>query len=77
MEEDNLVFTVKDVLSFINRMIEFPYPQVCKHYVVLELLNLLEVKGWDRTEDLTELAKLASNGEDEKLLKFLRGKYSL
>lgn len=36
---------VMDVLRFIRNVIDFPYPQICKHLVAGELLSVLETHG--------------------------------
>ena len=55
--------TEKDILQLVKKLIEFPDTQVCKHYVALQLLSLLEAKGVVLSNSLVT-AVVASNDEE-------------
>lgn len=44
--------TEADILALVRGAVRFPYPQVCKHLVALDLLNMLGEKGYNVREDL-------------------------
>lgn len=62
----------KDILSFILSTVEFPFGQVCKHYVAGNLLALLEAKGMIEYEDADRLAKTLVNADDENSIRILK-----
>lgn len=55
----------KDILEVVKKLIEFPYPQVCRHYVAANLLDLLERKGYSLS---SSLAKSVVKCDDERAL---------
>lgn len=57
------------VLSQIERLLNFPYAQVCRHYVAANLLDMLERHGYLLT---TELASAVVNADDDTALKLLK-----
>ena len=52
----------------MKKLLEFPYPQICRHYVVCDILSLFEKHGQKID---TELVKAVVSGEDEKALELL------
>ena len=36
---------IKQVLTMIEKLLKFPYPQICRHSVCCELIDLLEQNG--------------------------------
>ena len=38
--------TEKDILKLVRGCINFPYAQICKHLVALDLISLLDSKGY-------------------------------
>ena len=44
----------RDILQFIRRLLSFPYPQICRHLVVCDLLSIMENKGMIVHNDLAE-----------------------
>ena len=60
--------TEADVLTLVRGAIKFPFPQVCKHLVALDLLNLLITKGYEVRE---ELASAVVEARDEDALQLL------
>jgi len=58
----------RQLLNFVKRAIEFPYPQICKHMVAADLLSLLEERGLPIPE---ELAKAVVQADDETAIKLI------
>ena len=58
----------KSIYQLIRRVINFPYPQVCKHLVAGALLELLETHGGTHfmtSEELQTLAKAIVQADDD------------
>lgn len=54
--------TEKDILEYIGGLMRFPFPQICRHLVAADLLELLESKGWKCP---LALAKAVVDSNDE------------
>ena len=61
-------FSAQDILKLIARVIVFPANKVCKHWVAMEMLGMLESAGWDCPD---ELAKAVVDADDETILRLL------
>ena len=44
--------TEKQIYGMIRGLLNFPYPQICRHAVALDLLNLLEQNGATLNSDM-------------------------
>lgn len=53
-EISEIVLTVDDVLKMIRNLMKFPFPQICRHAVALDLISILEEKGWNPPNDLVK-----------------------
>lgn len=58
----------KDLLKYIQAIIEFPESKICKHYIAGLMLSLLEESGYPVSK---ELAGAVVNAEDEEALRIL------
>ena len=56
------------VYELMRRWIKFPNATICKHAVVLDLLDLLERSGYSIS---TDLVKSVVESDDEKSLPYL------
>jgi hypothetical protein len=56
------------LIALIKRTIKFPYPQICKHLVACDLLQILEEAGNPVSQ---ELARAVVRAEDERAVKLL------
>ena len=54
-----------DIYPMIRRLLRFPFPQICRHFMALNLLSLLEQKGMVIS---VALAKAIMEGDDETAL---------
>ena len=57
-----------DIIAMIEDMATFPYPQICRHLVALNLIDILEKHGEPITEDFKALAKSFCQANDQKAL---------
>lgn len=62
------------IKKLIYNYLNFPFPQICRHSVVLDLLNLLETEGWAISEDL---ARAVCRAWDDEALALLEGGISM
>lgn len=60
-----------DLLAFTRRCIEFPYPQVCKHLVAVELLDLLAKRGLPEDEDFYAVVREVVEANDGEAIQRL------
>ncbi len=58
----------KTVLAFVQRLLEFPYPTICRHKVAADLLSLLEEAGYPLSQELARAVVFAHDDEAEILL---------
>jgi hypothetical protein len=56
------------LLTMIERLLKFPFPQICRHSVACDLLDQLERHGAPVSQDL---AKAIVNADDETALTLL------
>ncbi len=56
----------EEILEIIETLAKSPHERLCKHYVMLEILQFLELKTGYIDK---ELIKTISNVDDEKILK--------
>ena len=61
----------EQILTMIQQLLKFPFPQICRHSVCADLLSLLEQNGYPVSGDL---AGAVIQANDEVSLKLLRGK---
>lgn len=61
------------ILDVIEKMLKFPYPQVCCHFVAGELLNELELCGLPVTPEFEALVRATVQADDERALHELTG----
>lgn len=61
----------KELVEEIEHMLTFPFPQVCRHSVALDMLNILEKFGCIIPSDLAKAICEGCNG-DEKALELLK-----
>lgn len=57
----------KDIYKMIIGLLKFPYPQICRHLVALELLSLLEKNGYEISEELAKYISKASECDSEAI----------
>lgn len=57
----------KDIYYMIVGLLKFPFPQVCRHFVALELLSLLEKNGYEVSEELAKYISKASECDYEAI----------
>lgn len=57
------------IFAAIEKLMHFPFPQVCRHLVALELLSILEQHGATVSE---ELARAICQAKDEEALTLLQ-----
>lgn len=62
------MITTKQTITLIERLLKFPYPQICRHSVALDLLSCLEENGKPMP---TELVKAVCRAEDKEALDIL------
>ena len=62
-----------ELYKLIEKMVRFPNATVCRHYVCLEILNVLESNGEELDINLVNAILDGSNG-DKEVLKILEGK---
>ena len=60
------------ILQMIERLMNFPCPQICRHLVASDLLSLLEEHGMQVS---SELASAVVGANDEEAIKLIREKY--
>jgi len=58
----NIESVKTDLLKLIIQMVNFPAPQICRHAVSLDILNLLEKHNMIPKVDIAVLAKSLSDG---------------
>jgi len=58
----------KDLLKYVQAIIEFPDSKICKHYIAGLMLSLLEESGYPVSK---ELAGAVVGGDDEEALRIL------
>jgi hypothetical protein len=56
------------LLRMVRRLLEFPYPQICRHSVACDLLSLLEEHGYPVTDGLAAAVVRADDGKALELL---------
>jgi hypothetical protein len=56
------------IIAVAQRILKHPQGTICKHWVVLILLDLLEREGWPIS---MELAKAVVDADDDKSLELL------
>ncbi len=64
----NPEITQKDLYKIIQGLVNFPYGQICVHAVALDLLNLMETKGFEIPSELAKSLSKGSYGDDESKL---------
>lgn len=64
--EPNL--NLEDVLQIIKGLMKFPFAQICRHSVALDLVSALEQKGWKPPE---ELCRAICRAEDDVALNLI------
>lgn len=57
------------LLCMVKKLLEFPFPQICRHSVACDLLSLLEENG---VEISHELAEAVVKCDDERGLSLLQ-----
>ncbi len=57
--------TEKDIYKLIYNLVNFPFSQICIHNQALNLLSLLEEKGFTISKDLVKSISDASGGDEE------------
>lgn len=62
--------TSADVLEMIRGLLNFPAPTVCRHYVMCNLLSLMEKRGFPG-EELRALAEAVVDADDETAMSCL------
>ena len=60
----------KDLLLEVKHMVNFPFPQICRHSVALNILSLMEKHGYVIPSGLAKAVCEGSNG-DEKAMEIL------
>lgn len=58
-----------EIVKMIERFLTFPFPQICRHSVACDLLNLLEIHGVKIT---SELADAVVRAEDDVALDLIK-----
>lgn len=58
----------KDIYKMIVGLLKFPYPQICRHLVALELLSLLEKNGYEISKELAKNIFQLVNIKDKYIL---------
>lgn len=58
----------RQLLGYVKRALEFPFPQICKHMVAADLLSLLEERGLPIPD---ELAKAVVQADDETAIELI------
>ena len=61
--------TESDIMAMVEKYLELPFPQICRHSVALDLLSLLESKGYKLN---TNLVAAISNADDDTALKLIQ-----
>ena len=56
------------LVTAIRRLLNFPFPQICRHSVACDLLSILEISGLTVSQ---ELAGAVVRAEDDAALAFL------
>lgn len=69
--EDVQPITSSDILKEIHKLVLFPAATVCRHYVAVNLLNLLECKGYGG--DIHSLAQALVEADDETAVEEIGG----
>jgi hypothetical protein len=59
----------QELIKLMERMLNFPFPQICRHLVACDILELLEKYGAKISQDL---ARAVVRAEDEEALMLLR-----
>lgn len=54
--------------NMVIKLLEFPYPQICRHSVACDLLSIIEEHGGLVSN---ELAQAVTQADDEKALELL------
>lgn len=60
--------TSLDIYELIKHLIEFPYPQICRHSVACDLLSLLEKKGCKINKELARSIVYAEDDISHKIV---------
>jgi hypothetical protein len=68
--ENSVSLPLSVVLDEVRWLLQFPFPQVCRHLVAGRLLDQLERHGYPLTNDL---ARAVVRAEDENALEILNG----
>ena len=58
----NVMIPEAKILQYIESLLRFPNPTICRHLVAADLLSMMEELGWRCPE---ALAKAVVDGEDE------------
>ena len=58
----------KDIVRIVDGLLKFPFPQICRHSVALDLLSLLKENGIDVSE---ELAVAVIKADDDTALSLI------
>lgn len=66
--ESRVAMSADDVLAFVEQLLRFPYPQVCRHYVAAQLLSELERLGLSVSRELADAVVGANDAEAIRLL---------
>lgn len=72
MSEKTIRNEKEGLYRLIEALVEFPYGQICKHYVALQVVGLLEVRGLAKDKDL---AKALCQADDETALELLKERF--
>jgi hypothetical protein len=62
------IVTAEDLLLEVGELLNFPFSQICRHAVVLNLLSLLEKRGWKCSQ---ALAKAVCDADDATAMREL------
>jgi hypothetical protein len=57
------------VRRLLIRLVEFPYPQICRHFAALDILNEIQPTAPD--EDFKELVRAFSTADDQNARRLL------
>ena len=67
MSEPHL--SVEDVLKLVSNLMKLPFPKICRHSVALDLISVLEQKGWTVPDGL---AKAICQADDETAIEIIQ-----
>lgn len=65
------VITAEDVLNLIRKLMNFPAPTVCRHYVTADLLSLMESRGYPVDGAFVELVDAVIACDDDRAIELI------